>query len=52
MVSGSEAFNASLVFYNSAKVAAAQDVPGAKAIYEELKRRFPRGKSKNNPPEK
>jgi hypothetical protein len=29
------------VFYKSVKMAAAQDVPGAKAIYEELKTRFP-----------
>jgi hypothetical protein len=51
MVSGSESFNAALVFYNSVKVAAAQDIPGAKAIYEDLKTHFPRVKSKNNPPE-
>jgi hypothetical protein len=41
MTAGSEAFQAALVFYNSTKVAASQDVPGAKAVYEELKRRFP-----------
>jgi hypothetical protein len=32
---------ASLVFYNAVKAAAAKDVPGAKAIYDELKQRFP-----------
>jgi hypothetical protein len=41
MAAGSKAFMAALVFYNYIKVAAKQDVPGAKAIYEELKRRFP-----------
>jgi hypothetical protein len=48
---GSESFQASLVFYNSVKVAAAQDVPGAKAIYEELKHRFPGHKHKMPPKE-
>jgi hypothetical protein len=47
MVAGSEAYYAALVFYHSVKVAAAQDIPGAKAIYEELKRRFPGGKRKS-----
>ncbi|MDR0375571.1 MAG: hypothetical protein LBH85_07585 [Treponema sp.] len=43
MTAGSEAYQAALVFYHSAKTAAAQDVPGAKAVYEELKTRFPQG---------
>ena len=44
---GSEAYQAALVFYKSVKMAAAQDVPGAKAVYEELKTRFPqRGRHK------
>jgi hypothetical protein len=34
------------MFYNAVKAAAARDVPGAKAIYEELKQRFPRRKHK------
>jgi hypothetical protein len=42
MTAGSEAYQAALVFYKSVKIAAAQDVPGAKAVYEELKTRFPR----------
>jgi hypothetical protein len=42
MIAGSEAYQAALVFYKSVKMAAAQDVPGAKAVYEELKTRFPR----------
>jgi hypothetical protein len=41
MTAGSEAYQAALVFYKSVKMAAAQDVPGAKAVYEELKTRFP-----------
>ena len=41
MVAGSEAYTASLTFYNAVKVAANQNVPGAKAIYNELKERFP-----------
>jgi hypothetical protein len=48
MVAGSEAYQAALVFYNSVKMAARQDVPGAKAVYEELKKRFPRNKRKNS----
>ena len=43
MTAGSEAYQAALVFYKSVKMAAAQDIPGAKAIYEELKTRFPQG---------
>jgi hypothetical protein len=46
MVAESEAYQAALVFYSSVKVAAAQDVPGAKAVYDELKTRFPGGKRK------
>jgi hypothetical protein len=47
MVAGSEAYQAALVFYKSVKMAAAQDVPGAKAVYDELKTRFPSGKRKS-----
>ncbi|GHU14537.1 hypothetical protein FACS1894161_5200 [Spirochaetia bacterium] len=46
MAAGSEAYQAALVFYKSVKMAAAQDIPGAKAVYEELKTRFPGGKRK------
>jgi hypothetical protein len=46
MSAGSEAYQAALVFYKSVKMAAAQDIPGAKAVYEELKPRFPGGKRK------
>jgi hypothetical protein len=48
MVAGSEAYYAALVYYNSSKVAAAQDIPGAKAVYDELRRRFPKGRRKND----
>jgi hypothetical protein len=41
MLAGSEAYHAALTFYNSVKHAASQDVPGAKAVYETLKARFP-----------
>jgi hypothetical protein len=41
MIAGSEAYNQSLVFYNAVKEAARQDIPGAKAIYDDLKTRFP-----------
>jgi hypothetical protein len=38
---GSEALATSIVFYNSVKAAAKQNVPGAKAIYDDLQKRFP-----------
>jgi hypothetical protein len=44
MTAGSEAFQTALVFYNSVKVAASQNISGAKAVYEELKKRFPGNK--------
>ncbi|MDR1336545.1 MAG: hypothetical protein LBK22_06925 [Tannerella sp.] len=40
-LSGSEAYQASLLFYHAVKLAAEQGVPGAKAIYDELRKRFP-----------
>jgi adenine-specific DNA-methyltransferase len=49
MAAGSEAYQASLVFFASPlKMAAAQDIPGAKAVYGELKTRFPGGKRKRD----
>ncbi|MDR1277829.1 MAG: hypothetical protein LBK02_03680 [Treponema sp.] len=49
MTAGSEAYQTALVFYKSVKMAAAQDIPGAKAVYEELKTRFPQtGRPQNN----
>ncbi|MDR0757026.1 MAG: hypothetical protein LBF85_04175 [Tannerella sp.] len=47
MIAGSEAYQAALVFYNAAKAAAAQNIPGAKEVYADLKTRFPRVKRKN-----
>jgi hypothetical protein len=48
MIAGSEAYQAALVFYKSVKMAAEQDIPGAKAVYEELKTRFPQtGRPRN-----
>lgn len=44
MVAGSEAFQAALVFYNSVKGAAKSGVPGAKTVYDELSKRWPRKK--------
>jgi hypothetical protein len=49
MTAGSEAYQAALVFYKSVKMAAAQNIPGAKAIYEELKTRFPQRGGKREP---
>jgi hypothetical protein len=40
-LSGSEAYQASLLFYHAVKIAVDQGVPGAKAIYDELRKRFP-----------
>jgi GrpB-like predicted nucleotidyltransferase (UPF0157 family) len=47
MVAGSEAYQESLMFYNAVKFAAAQNIPGAKEVYNDLKARFPRVKRKN-----
>jgi hypothetical protein len=44
MTVGSEAHQTALVFYNSVKIATSQGISGAKAVYEELKKRFPRKK--------
>jgi hypothetical protein len=41
MVSGSEAYNQALMFYNAVKQAAQEEIPEAKAIYEDLKTCFP-----------
>jgi len=40
MMAGSEAYVAALSYYNSVKMAARMNVPGAKAIYDDLKKRF------------
>ena len=41
MLSGSEAYHWARLFYQSVKMAKEQGVPGAQAIYEELRKRFP-----------
>jgi GrpB-like predicted nucleotidyltransferase (UPF0157 family) len=48
MTAGSEAYQAALVFYNAVKAAAAQDIPGAKEVYADLKTRFPHVKRKSD----
>jgi hypothetical protein len=47
MIADSEAYQTALVFYNSVKMAARQDISGAKAIYEELKKHFSRYKHRS-----
>jgi hypothetical protein len=48
MIAGSEAYQAALLFYNAVKTAAAQDILGAKEVYDDLKTRFPSIKRKPN----
>jgi hypothetical protein len=43
MLSGSEAYQAALVFYRNIKTATQSGVPNAKAIHEDLSARFPGG---------
>ncbi len=40
MLAGSEAFVASLAYYNSVKQATKMNIPGAKTIYDDLSKRF------------
>ncbi|MDR2027554.1 MAG: hypothetical protein LBQ01_08360 [Prevotellaceae bacterium] len=47
MVAGSESYLAALSFYEYVKILADRDVPRAKAVYEELKKRFPFGRRKS-----
>ncbi len=51
MEAGAESYVSSLSYYNSVKFAAKSDAPGAKAIYEDLKKRFERGKVAKPVPE-
>jgi hypothetical protein len=44
MSAGSEAYHAALTFYHNVQAAAKDDIPSAKAIFEDLKTRFPGGK--------
>jgi DNA-binding protein Fis len=51
-LSGSEALSSALAYYNSVKHAVKQNVPEAKTIYEDLKKRFEKSSSANsNTPE-
>lgn len=45
MEAGAESYVSSLSYYNSVKNAAKYDAPGAKAIYEDLKKRFVKEKA-------
>ncbi len=47
MMAGSEAYVAALSYYNSVKMAAKMNVPGAKAIFDDLAKRFTRSKPKS-----
>jgi hypothetical protein len=52
MLTGSEAFEGSLSYYNSVKLGAKMNVPNAKTIYEDLSKRFEaQGKRKAKPSE-
>lgn len=45
MMAGSEAYMAALAYYNSVKLAAKMNVPGAKAISDDLSKRFEKTRS-------
>jgi hypothetical protein len=46
LCAGSEAYQTALVFYSYVKLLATTNVSGAKAVYEELRKRFPHGRRK------
>ncbi|MDF1549516.1 MAG: hypothetical protein P1P88_16945 [Bacteroidales bacterium] len=48
MLSGSEAYLPALAFYNYIKGATSMNVPGAKDIYEDLKKYFIKKSSKKD----
>jgi hypothetical protein len=45
---GSESFAPSLIYYNNVKAYSKQGYPNSKTIYEDLKKRFPGRKKKDN----
>lgn len=47
-IAGIEAFSAALMYYHAVKTAAKQGAPGAQAIYDDLKKRFPGYNTGNN----
>ena len=51
MEAGAESYISALGYYNSVKMAAKSDAPGAKAIYEDLKKRFAKEKAAVPAPE-
>lgn len=51
MEAGAESYISALGYYNSVKLAAKSDIPGAKAIYEDLKKRFAKEKAAVPAPE-
>lgn len=51
MEAGAESYVSALSYYNSVKNAAKYDAPGAKAIYEDLKKRFVKEKAAVPAPE-
>jgi hypothetical protein len=46
LLSGSEAYQSALTFYNYVKFLASEDIPYAKTVYDELKKQFPGKKRK------
>ncbi|MDR1400541.1 MAG: hypothetical protein LBJ41_11515 [Treponema sp.] len=48
MVAGSEAYHEAIAVYHNVQAAAKQDIPGAKAVYEELKPHFPGGRKRSS----
>lgn len=46
MLAGSEAYQAALMIYHTAKMGASAGIPNAKAVYEDLANRFPGGARK------
>ena len=46
LISGSEAYSNALMYYNSVKQASKNNIPNAKTIFEDLKKRFEKIKSK------
>ena len=50
MLAGSRALDVALTFYKTVKIAARRDIPGARAIFEELKPAFPyRSRTRKKP---
>lgn len=50
LLSGSEAYQAALIYYRSVKMAAESDIPNASAIYRDLAKRFEKSPSNSAAP--